>query len=134
MALREPVPPPVTAEDIKGTVWEGLAQLTGGQQKRPFQIDAPGQFDNPQLYATEKRVISYRGSGEILLYNLDLPLGVTLTLALDGNVRKYSPGNEAGVLRWAVGESPLKFQSLLEITLTNTTGTGQKFKLHVSGV
>ena len=134
MALRETVPPPVTPEDVKGTVWEGLAQLKGAPQKRPFQVDAPGQFDNPQLYAGEVRVISYKGSGELLLYNIDLPLGVTLTLSLDGTVRRYSPGNESGVLRWSFGESPLKFQSLLEITVTNTTGSGQKFKVHVSGV
>lgn len=134
MALRETRPPPVTLEDIKGTVWEGLANLKGPTiSKRPFQIDSPGENDSPQLYATEKRVITYKGSGELLLFNIDLPLGVTLSLSLDGNVRKYSHGNEAGVLRWQSGESPFRFSSTLEITITNTTATGQRYKVYISG-
>lgn len=135
MAVREPIPPPVAAEDIKGTIWEGLAQLRGpAAAKRPFQVDSPGENENPQLYAGEKRVITYKGSGELLLFNIDLPIGVTLSMSLDGAVRKYSHGNEAGVLRWNAGESPFRFSSTLELIVTNTTGAGQMFKLHVSGV
>lgn len=134
MAIREPLPKPVTLDDIKGTVWEGLAQLKGSVQlKRPFQIDSPGQNENPQLYAGEVRTITYKGSGELLLFNIDLPLGVTLEMRLDGSVRKYSHGNESGVLRWASGESPYKFQSSLELIVTNTTGAGQRYKVYVSG-
>ncbi len=134
MAIREPVPRPVTLDDIKGTVWEGLAQLKGPVQlKRPFQLDSPGQNENPQLFATEKRVITYKGSGEILLFNIDLPIGVTLEMSLDGAVRKYSHGNESGVLRWAAGESPFRFQSSLELVITNTTGAGARYKAFVSG-
>lgn len=134
MAIREPVPPPVTIDDIKGTVWEGLAQLKGPVQlKRPFQIDSPGQNENPQLYAGEVRTITYKGSGELLLFNIDLPLGVTLELRLDGSTRKFSHGNESGVLRWDAGESPFRFQSSLEIVVINTTGAGQRYKTFVSG-
>jgi hypothetical protein len=62
-----------------------------------------------------------------------LPAGVTLALSLDGVVKRYSHGNEAGVLRWEYGKSPLRFTNSLEVVVTNTTGVGQTYRLHMSG-
>ncbi len=122
----------MTREELAGTVWEGIADLAG-DGAHPFQIDSPGANDNPQLFAGERRVLTYRGSGEILLYNIHLPPGVTLSLSLDGSVKRYSHGDEAGVLRWTRKESPLRFSDSLEAVVTNTTETGQRYKLHISG-
>lgn len=133
MAIIEPRPRAVTADELKGTVWEDIASLAGGDERRPFQVDSPTETQNPQLTAGEKRVLTYKGRGQILLFNIDLPAGVTLSLALDGSVRRYSHGNEAGVLRWSYGESPLRFTNSLEAVIHNTTATGQRYKLHVSG-
>src|SRR5688572_6507748 len=116
MTIHEVQPPPLTLEDVQGTVWEGLAALKGGgEQVHPFSLDSPGQDEAPQLYAGEVRRISYRGSGQVMLYNIDLPVGVTLALNLDGGTRRFSHGNEAGVLRWDFGKSPLRFTNSLEI-------------------
>lgn len=123
----------MAAEDLEGTVWEGIAALAGPDQRVPFQIDSPGQAENPQLTAGAKRVVTYRGAGQVLLFNVDLPAGVTLSLSLDGSIRRYSHGNEAGVLRWTYGESPLRFTDRLDVEIHNTTATGQLYKVHVSG-
>ena len=134
MAIREVRPRAVTAEELEGTVWENIAALAGdGDRRNPFQVDSPTENENPQLTAGEKRVLTYKGSGQILLFNIDLPAGVTLSLALDGSVRRYSHGNESGVLRWSYGESPLRFTNSLEAVIHNTTASGQRYKLHVSG-
>ena len=126
-------PRPLTHEDVEGTVWERLASLRGESQLHPFSIDGPGQDENPQLYGGEVRRIAYQGQGEVLLYNIDLPVGVTLALSLDGVVKRFSHGNEAGVLRWQHGQSPLRFTNSLQIVITNTTGAGQTYRVHVSG-
>lgn len=132
--IREPRPRPITPEELAGTVWEKIASLAGdGDRAHPFQLDSPGPAENPQLFAGERRVVTYRGSGEVLLYNIHVPAGVTLSLALDGSVRRYSHGDEAGVLRWLRGQSPLRFTNDLQIVIENTTGTGQPYKVHISG-
>ena len=131
--IHEAQPPPLKLEDVQGTIWEGLAALKGGDQIHPFSLDSPGQDETPQLVAGEVRRITYRGSGQVMLYNIDLPVGVTLALNLDGGTRRFSHGNEAGVLRWDFGKSPLRFTSSLEIVITNTTGVGQTYRVHVSG-
>lgn len=133
MAIIEGRPRAIKAEELEGTVWENIASLAGGDERRPFQVDSPSENENPQLTAGEKRVLTYKGRGQILLFNIDLPAGVTLSLALDGSVRRYSHGNEAGVLRWSYGESPLRFTNSLEAVIHNTTASGQAYKLHVSG-
>ena len=133
MAIIEATPRAVTAKDLAGTVWEGIASLAGSDERRPFQVDSPSANENPQLTAGEKRVLTYKGRGQILLWNIDLPSGVTLSLSLDGSVRRHSHGNEAGVLRWSWGESPLRFTNALEVVIHNTTATGQVYKLHASG-
>lgn len=131
--LSDPAPPALTKKDVAGTIWETLAALQGGDQVHPFSLDSPAQDESDQLVANQTRLISYRGSGQVLLYNLDLPTGVTLSLSLDGSVKRFSHGNEAGVLRWEYGKSPLKFTNSLEIQVTNTTGVGQTYRVHVSG-
>ena len=133
MTLYDSNPKPLTLEDVKGTVWEKLASLQGGASINPFSLDSPGQDEAPQLFAGEVRRITYRGVGQVMLYNLDLPAGVTLALSLDGVVKRYSHGNEAGVLRWEYGKSPLRFTNSLEVVVTNTTGVGQTYRLHISG-
>lgn len=133
MALFEANPKPLTQEDVKGSIWESLTALKGGEQAHPFTVDSPGQDEASQLVANEARRITYRGSGQVLLYNIDLPTGVTLALSLDGVVKRYSHGNEAGVLRWEYGKSPLRFTNSLELLVTNTTGVGQTYRIHVSG-
>lgn len=131
MTLHEARAPALRAEDVKGSVWEGLAALA--DSAHPFALDSPSQDEPVQLVAGEVRRISYRGSGQVLLYNIDLPAGVTLALSLDGVVKRFSHGNEAGVLRWEYGRSPLHFAAGLEILVTNTTGVGQSYHVHVSG-
>jgi hypothetical protein len=133
MALFEADPKPLTIEDVKGTIWEGLASLKGGEQAHPFSLDSPGQDESSQLVAGQTRRIVYLGSGHVMLYNIDLPSGVTLALLLDGVTKRYSHGSEAGVLRWEYGKSPLRFTNSLEVVVTNTTGVGQTYRLHVSG-
>jgi hypothetical protein len=133
MALYEADPKPLALEDVKGTIWEGLASLKGGEQIHPFSVDSPTQDEPAQLVAGQVRRITHRGSGQVMLYNIDLPAGVTLALILDGATKRYSHGNEAGVLRWEYGKSPLRFTNSLELVVTNTTGTGQTYRLHVSG-
>lgn len=131
MTLHEARAPPLRAEDVKGSVWEGIAGLSDGGH--PFSLDSPGQDESAQLAAGEVRRISYRGSGQVLLFNIDLPTGVTLALDLDGTTKRFSHGNEAGVLRWEFGKSPLRFGAGLEIVVRNTTGVGQTYRVHVSG-
>ncbi|MHB8633025.1 MAG: hypothetical protein ACYDBQ_03525 [Thermoplasmatota archaeon] len=134
MAIRDMPFLPVHADDVKGTVWESLAALKGAaSQPHPFTVDSPGQGENPTLAAQEVRTITFHGSGEILLFNIDLPSGVTISLVLDGAPTFYSHGNEAGVLRWERGMSPFRFTSSLQAVLTNTTGAGQPYTLHASG-
>jgi hypothetical protein len=133
MALFEPNPKALTLEDVKGTIWESLTALKGGDQAHPFSVDSPTQDEPSQLFAGQTRRITYRGSGQVMLYNIDLPSGVTLALLLDGVTKRYSHGNEAGVLRWEYGKSPLRFTNSLEVVITNTTGVGQTYRLHVSG-
>lgn len=131
MAIREPRPAPIRPQDIRGTVWEHIATLSGG--RNPFAFDSPRQGEQPLLAVGEARRVVYRGSGEITLYNVDLPSGVTLNLELDGVSRRYSHGNEAGALRWEQGLSPYRFTSTLEAIITNTTASPQAFRFHVSG-
>lgn len=131
--LYEPNPPPLTKKDVEGSIWETLAALQGEGQAHPFAVDSPAQEESDQLVSGQSRTITYRGSGQVLLYNIDLPTGVTLALSLDGVVKRFSHGNEAGVLRWEFGKSPLKFTNSLEILVTNTTGSGQTYRVHVSG-
>jgi hypothetical protein len=131
VALREVPPAPVKADDLKGTVWESLSNLKGSGL-HPFQIDSPSENESAQLVAGEVRRITYRGSGEVLQFNPDLPIGVTLALVLDGTTRKFSR-SEAGLLRWDPGLSPFRFQSSLELVITNTTGVGQPFHIFLSG-
>ncbi len=133
MALFEADAKPLTIEDVKGTIWEGLAALKGTEQIHPFSVDSPTQDEPSQLVAGQTRRITYRGSGQVMLYNIDLPAGVTLALALDGTTKRYSHGSEAGVLRWEFNKSPLRFTNSLEVVVTNTTGVGQTYRLHVSG-
>jgi hypothetical protein len=131
--LQEPNPPPLTKKDVEGTIWEHLTVLQGGAQLHPFALDSPAQEESNQLVANQVRIITYRGQGQVLLYNIDLPAGVTLALVLDGVVKRFSHGNEAGVLRWEHGKSPLRFTNSLDLLLTNTTGTAQTYRVHVSG-
>jgi hypothetical protein len=133
MTLHERDPPALTLEDVKGSVWERLASLKGGGP-HPFALDSPTQDEAAQLVAGEIRRITYRGSGEVLLYNIDLPAGVTLALYLDGAPKKSSHGNEAGTLRWSPGTSPLRFTGSLEIVVANTTAAGASYRVHISGV
>lgn len=133
MAIFEPNTKPLELGDVKGTIWEGLAALKGGEQAHPYSVDSPTQDESPQLVANQSRRIVYRGSGQVTLYNIDLPAGVTLALLLDGVTKRYSHGNEAGVLRWEYGKSPLRFTNSLEAVITNTTGVGQTYRLHISG-
>ena len=133
MALFDADAKPLTIEDVKGTIWESLASLKGGEQVHPYAVDSPTQDEPSQLVAGQTRRITYRGSGQVMLYNIDLPAGVTLALALDGVTKRYSHGNEAGVLRWEYGKSPLRFTSTLEVVVTNTTGVGQTYRVHISG-
>jgi hypothetical protein len=132
MTLHDVAPPPLTLKDVQGSVWEKLASLNGGVH--PFALDSPTRDEAAQLVAGEVRRITYRGSGEVLLYNIDLPAGVTLALNLDGGPKRSSPGNEAGTLRWNPGTSPLRFSSILEFVVTNTTGAGAGYRVHISGV
>jgi hypothetical protein len=131
--LREPHPPALTEKDVEGTIWAQLAKLQGGDPPHPFTLDSPAQDEPDQLVANQVRKITYRGSGRVMLYNIDLPTGVTLVLALDGVPKRWSHGNEAGVLRWEFATSPLRFTNSLEILVTNTTGVGQTYRVHVSG-
>ena len=133
MALFDAIAKPLTAEDVKGTIWESLASLKGGEQAHPFAIDSPTQDEPPMLVAGQTRRIAYRGSGQVMLYNIDMPAGVTMALVLDGVTKRYSHGSEAGVLRWEFGKSPLRFTSQLEVVVTNTTAAGQTYRVHVSG-
>jgi hypothetical protein len=133
MALFEADPKPLTLDDVKGSIWEGLTALKEGQQVHPFSVDSPTQDEPPMLVAGQSRRITYRGSGQVLLFNIDLPAGVTMALFIDGVTKRFSHGNEAGVLRWEYGKSPLRFTNSLEVVVTNTTGAGQTYKVHVSG-
>jgi hypothetical protein len=133
MTLFDATPPNLTKKDVEGSIWETLAALQGGDQAHPFAIDSPAQEEGNQLVAGQTRKLTYRGSGQVLLYNIDLPSGVTLALSLDGTVKRFSHGGEAGVLRWEFGKSPLRFSNSLEIVVTNTTGVGQSYRVHVSG-
>ena len=133
MTLHEATPARLSLEDVKGTVWERLTALKDGEG-HPFKLASPGRDENPLLAPGEVRRISYRSGGQVLLYNIDLPAGVTLDLVLDGASQEYSPGNEAGTLRWESGTSPLRFTNSLDIILTNTTGVAATYRIHVSGV
>jgi hypothetical protein len=130
--IRDPPFIAVTEEDVKGTVWESLAALKG-QGAHPFTVDSPAQGENPTLAASERRTIPFSGSGEVLLFNIDLPVGVTLALVLDGATRFFSYGNEAGALRWERGTSPFRFQVSLQVVITNTTGVSASYTVHASG-
>jgi hypothetical protein len=132
MVLDDRAPPSINPKAVKGTIWEQFVNL-GPTGLRPFSIDSPTKDESPQLAAGQVRRILFRGSGEVLLYNIDLPTGVTLDLILDGVSKRYSHGNEAGVLRWERGQSTLRFTSLLELVVSNTAGVGQGYRIHVSG-
>lgn len=134
MALEPDVYHRLDPEDAEGTVWAGLAGLQGGgPQRHPFILENPTAGQSTQLAAQEVRRIEYKGSGRILLYNIDLPVGVTMDLILDGASRRFSHGNETGVLRWAYEDTPFVFETSVEVIITNTTGAGQTFRAHLSG-
>jgi hypothetical protein len=131
MTIHDVEPPALNLEDVKGTIWEGIAAL--GDQFHPFSLDSPTQDEAVLLAVGEVRRITYKGSGQVLLYNLDVPSGVTLAVNLDGVTKRFSHGDEAGVLRWEYGKSPMRFTNTLELVITNTTANPQVFRVHVSG-
>lgn len=131
MAILEPRPAPVTEKDLRGTVWGPIASLGG--QVPPFALDAPGEFDNANLAAGEVKRMTYSGSGRVLTLNIDLPAGVTLRLSCDGQSRFFSKGNEAGIERWTRDTAPYKFDNQILVEVTNTTGVGQTYLVHITG-
>lgn len=131
MALLERRPVPVKADDLKGSVWEPIVALGGGVP--PFALDAPGEFDSATLPAGASKTLTYNGSGKVLTLNIDLPSGVTLRLSCDGQSRFYSQGNETGIERWTRDTAPYKFDNQIVVVVTNTTGVGQSYLVHLTG-
>ncbi len=131
MAIMERRPRPVTGKELEGSVWGPIAALGG--QVPPFALDAPGEFDNATLAAGETRTLTYAGEGRVLNLNIDVPSGVTLRVSCDGQTRFYSKGNESGIQRWTRETAPYKFGYQLKVEVTNTTGVGQTYLVHISG-